>query len=329
MPATESHLNLQTTFPGNGSGRRAFTLIELLVVIAIIAILIALLLPAVQQAREAARRTQCRNGLKQIGVALHNYHDVHNVFPPGYISRGVTSTDMAGAETGPGFGWLTMLLPMMEQGALYNSMNFSLDATVSPNTTAALTSLPAFRCPSDTAPEKFTVTISSTDYTLGTANYVGIAGYTSLSMRPGAGNGLLYRNSSVRMRDITDGSSNTFAVGERTFELTPSTWYAALPGYSVYHGMASMPSMMDEGPPVLVLGHVGNGSMSMPGGGMMMAMEHTPNSTSHVANFSSRHEGGTHFLLADGSVHFLSENAAYRTFHYMGVRDDNQVIGEF
>src|SRR6056297_53414 len=90
---------------------RGFTLIELLVVIAIIAVLVALLLPAVQQAREAARRSSCKNNLKQIGVALHNYHDTFSALPPGYIARNVSATAMAGMESGPGFAWGTMLLP--------------------------------------------------------------------------------------------------------------------------------------------------------------------------------------------------------------------------
>ncbi|MFG0295400.1 MAG: DUF1559 domain-containing protein, partial [Maioricimonas sp. JB045] len=110
------------------SRRRGFTLIELLVVIAIIAILVALLLPAVQQAREAARRSQCKNNLKQIGLALHNYHDTHGSFPPGYIARYVSATDPASAETGPGFAWGTMILPFLDQSPTYNQLNFSLDA---------------------------------------------------------------------------------------------------------------------------------------------------------------------------------------------------------
>src|SRR5687768_201165 len=100
----------------SSSSRRAFTLIELLVVIAIIGILVALLLPAVQQAREAARRTQCKNNLKQLGLALHNYHDQHKLLPPGYVSDYTT----AGTDTGPGWGWAAMILPQIDQGPLFN-----------------------------------------------------------------------------------------------------------------------------------------------------------------------------------------------------------------
>src|SRR5215831_11626774 len=105
--------------------RRGFTLIDLLVVIAIIAVLIGLLLPAVQSAREAARRAQCSNNLKQIGLAMHNYHTSLDVFPPGYVSKTVGNA-LYGVETGPGWGWATMILPQLEQQPLYGALNFSL-----------------------------------------------------------------------------------------------------------------------------------------------------------------------------------------------------------
>jgi len=194
---------------------RGFTLIELLVVIAIIAILISLLLPAVQQAREAARRTQCKNNLKQLGLALHNYHDIHNVFPSGYTARGVVSSDPAAVETGPGFAWGTMLLPMMDQGNLYESLDFSLDAVDPANLAAADYVLEMFLCPTDPAPRKFTLP-SGTE--LPASNYVGIFGYGNVSMAPGTGTGIFYRNSSTRFRDVTDGTSNTICIGERMHE---------------------------------------------------------------------------------------------------------------
>ncbi len=310
--------------------KRGFTLIELLVVIAIIAILIALLLPAVQQAREAARRSTCKNSLKQIGLALHNYHDTHRVYPPGYIARGVVAGDLATAETGSGFAWGVMVLPFLDQAPLYNQLNLNLDCTVAPNIGLGNEGLSIFRCPSDTNQGVFSVTDGSNTYELSSANYVGIYGYGSLTMTPGAPSekGILYRNSNVRIRDLTDGSSNTIVVGERSFQhqftsastavQADSTWYAAIPGATRPAGMMSMP---DEGSATLILGHVGQGGM--------MNMHHPPNTTNHIANFSSKHEGGAHFLLGDGAVRFLSENMNYETFRHLGTINDGNVIGEF
>ncbi|MCA9046851.1 MAG: DUF1559 domain-containing protein, partial [Planctomycetaceae bacterium] len=199
------------------SRHRGFTLIELLVVIAIIAVLIALLLPAVQQAREAARRSQCKNNLKQIGLALHNYHDTFTVFPPGYITRNINNTAMATMESGPGFAWGTMILPYIDQAPLYNHFDFNEDATDHHNAEHGSEFLPVFACPSDPQPNKFTVTDGGgTTYELGSANYVGIFGYGSVTMNAGQpqGDGLFYRNSRKGMRDVTDGTSNTIMVGE-------------------------------------------------------------------------------------------------------------------
>ena len=137
--------------------RRGFTLNELLVVIAIIAILVALLLPAVQSAREAARRSQCKNGLKQTGLALHSYHETHSSFPPGFISRNVQASDpVTPTNIAPGFSWGTMILPNLDQEPLYSSLDFERDADDPTNLSFGQTSLPVFRCPSDPSQERFT-----------------------------------------------------------------------------------------------------------------------------------------------------------------------------
>ena len=319
--------------------RRGFTLIELLVVIAIIAILVALLLPAVQQAREAARRSSCKNNLKQIGVALHNYHDTFKVLPPGYIVRNISASAMASMEAaqgGPGFAWGTMILPQLEQAPLYDSMNFNLNSTDSPNIGLATTSLSVFLCPSDPAPLTFSVTDgSSNTYQLASANYVGVLGYGNVSMTPGkpAGKGVFYRNSSTKLRDLTDGTSNCMMVGERASThnfvqgapavAANSTWYAAIPDVQRPAGMG----MMTEWQGSLVLGHVGQPAMTSPM--VMPAMNHTPNTTNHIVNFSSPHTGGIQFLMADGSVHFLSENIFYDTYRELGEINDGNVLGEF
>ncbi len=125
--------------------RRAFTLIELLVVIAIIGLLVALLLPAVQSAREAARRAQCVNNLKQLGLALHNYEGSHQTFPPGYVSN----FNPSGTDTGPGWGWAAMLLPQVEQTNVFNAINFNLAVEAPANLTSRLVNVNNFLCPSD------------------------------------------------------------------------------------------------------------------------------------------------------------------------------------
>lgn len=298
--------------------RYGFTLIELLVVIAIIAILIALLLPAVQQAREAARRTQCKNNLKQLGIALHNYHDTLGSFPSGYI----TADTSAPANSAPGFAWSTLVLPSLEQGNLHDSFDFGVDAKDPVNTPFAVQYLSMFRCPSDTGQDTFTVSISGADYELSTSNYVGMYGYGSVTMNPDNRNGVFSRNSATKMRDIVDGTANTFLVGERHHDLGKSTWYAALEGYSVDSGMTMM--SMTEGPAQLVLGHVGQPAMmSMP------AMHHTANNTPHVVNYGSFHSGGSQFLQVDGSVSFVSDSINYDTYRRLGMRNDGEVIFDF
>ena len=162
--------------------RAGFTLIELLVVIAIIAVLISLLLPAVQSAREAARRAQCLNNFKQIGLALHTYHEIHGAFPPGYVSnyrRDSGDEGTAEDDIGPGWGWASQILPQLEQGTLYNTINFNLTMTYAANESAQLTRINTFLCPSDFTPNKVPVrdqTNSQTIYTVGTSNYVGVYG---------------------------------------------------------------------------------------------------------------------------------------------------------
>jgi prepilin-type N-terminal cleavage/methylation domain-containing protein len=161
--------------------RRGFTLIELLVVIAIIAVLIALLLPAVQQAREAARRTQCKNNLKQIGLALHNYLDTHLVFPPGYIDRNGNPNVTPDLDQGPGWGWASFLLPMMDQSNVHNQINFNQGVGLLSNITISQKPLSIFRCPSDGGRETFSVydsNFTTPIATLAFSNYVGCNGWS-------------------------------------------------------------------------------------------------------------------------------------------------------
>src|SRR4051812_46688665 len=138
---------------------RGFTLVELLVVIAIIALLVALLLPAVQQAREAARRTQCRNNLKQVGLALHNYHDTNSTLPPGWV--GVTSgqSDVNGIN---GWSWAARVLPQLDQSPLFNSINFNFQVGAASNLVPRTTGLAVYRCASDILPDKWNIRAADT-----------------------------------------------------------------------------------------------------------------------------------------------------------------------
>lgn len=183
--------------------RKAFTLIELLVVIAIIALLIALLLPAVQQVREAARRTQCRNQLKQLGLALHNYHDVHLSFPSGMIAANGNLQD--GMHSG-----LTLLLPQLDLTPVYNHYDFNLSWRDPANLPVASTSLSIFRCPSCPGglPQNGGYDLPTSDYAFSKGNRAWLCFDEKVQ------SGMFDVNSDTRARDVTDGLSNTFAMGE-------------------------------------------------------------------------------------------------------------------
>ncbi len=254
--------------------RCGLTLIELLVVIAIIALLIALLLPAVQQAREAARRTSCRSRLRQIGLALHAYHDTVGCLPPGFVA----------ADDGTGdfdnfFGWGAFVLPNLEQANLYDSLDFSTDLDESTNADHVARTLEVFRCPTD--PFQATYVAESSGVEFGVSNYPGSAGTNACAPQ---NDGVFGLNSSTRFRDVTDGTSNTFMVGER-IGFTPDlpdripVWagvYVTDPdsqNLEVVMGWTQVPLNQD----------VWN--------------EH---------GFGSHHDGGSHFLFCDGRVRFLS-----------------------
>ncbi len=222
--------------------RPAFTLIELLVVIAIIAILIGLLVPAVQKVREAAARTQCTNNLKQIGLAMHGYHDIMKCFPPGYSASGPFVN--GGTDTTPGWGWGTYILPYLDQGNVYQQFDLSQPVQ---NYPGIQTMLAVYLCPSDiTGTGAFAVTDNNWNTICMAAptsyagccggSYVTTAGTTSIVSTTtgmnstGVGNGILYRNSAVTFNQITDGSSNTVLVEERPFAHVMGTWAGAISG---------------------------------------------------------------------------------------------------
>ncbi len=300
--------------------RSAFTLIELLVVIAIIGVLVGFLLPAVQQAREAARRMACTNNLKQLGLAMHGHHDAKKNLPAGYVSPGVAADADSSSETSKGYAWGLFILPYLEEVTVFAAIDQSLEAAGTANeTTAAAALLNVYRCPTDAPPATFAVT-NGNPATLPSSNYAAILGWNNVSTEAGQGNGVFYRNSEIRFKDITDGLSKTICVGERKhvhafFDQGPydanTTWYAAVPGVERNAGMPMMP-MATEGPGSLVLGHVGQS-------GMMAGK--TPNHTNHIVHFSSSHPGGVVFLLCDGSTHFVADDIAYELFKALGTRN--------
>jgi prepilin-type N-terminal cleavage/methylation domain-containing protein len=279
--------------------RRAFTLIELLVVIAIIAVLIALLLPAVQQAREAARRTQCRNNMHQIALALHNYHDTHRCFPPGRVD-----TQDGSFRYCSNHSWLTMLLPFVDETSLYNAYNFSQPsvthgncsgATGAANATVVQSTLAQYLCPSDQA-----AVITSYGRS---ANIVGNFGTNmneyQFGSAIGSGKGLFWLCSCVRVRDIRDGTSQTFAGGERAYGIGDGpAWGAGVHGYM-------------EGETGVAMNPFG-------------AVYNAHNNRS----FASRHEGGAFFFFADGAVRFLSENIDIGTYRALSTIANNEVIDD-
>lgn len=315
---------------------QAFTLVELLVVIAIIGILVALLLPAVQSAREAARRAQCTNNLKQIGVALHNYHDTFGSLP-----AGVVHFQRPGDQQE--WGWAALLLPFLEEQGLHDQLRVTtrrLRAVLNNGTDRALVQHPlkVFRCPSDITKDLVEGTPRVRDFdgwaAVGTgffgatSNYVGVAGMWDMNEPVVSGvdqNGVLYPNSCVRLADVLDGVSNTFAVGERNFACSAGTWA---------------------------------GTRNSDGGGprgndyVLGRLSIRPNAfwnANCTDAFASYHPGGLQFVMCDGAVKFVDASIQFNNtavfalndpaagynqgnvglYQRLGIRNDGNVISRF
>jgi prepilin-type processing-associated H-X9-DG protein len=298
-----------------------------LVVVAIIGVLIALLLPAVQYAREAARRGSCVNNLKQIGIALHNYHNNFATFPPGYSSnwkRDGTDFGLAQDDIGMGWAWGSMILPQMEQPALFNAINFDLTMTYPDNYTAQLKRVQNYLCPSDVTPDMVPVRNqenTDTVYTVGTGNYVGMYGLGEIGESPGRADGLFFRNSKIGMADITDGASNTFAVGERSHNLSYVTWTGRAIGGWLF-ATSSFEGGMDKFNPdpeesfTMILGPVG----------LEDGLRTPNNPEAHVEDYWSWHPGGVHFLFADGSVHFIKSTIHPLPYRALATRAGSEAL---
>lgn len=327
--------------------RNGFTLIELLVVIAIIAVLIALLLPAVQQAREAARRSQCKNNLKQLGLGLHNYLDTHSVFPPSCFK---TLAQDGGITKYPGSPnttnvqsthWGAMLLPYLDQAPLYNRLTFG-DATViwssGNNLAARQTFLSVLNCPSSTDSRSYTQydkngtnigdNIAPCNYGVVSTGQVGNSATTLGFTQPYESttgndqmddedsayqltrlNGAFIRNVCMRSGKFTDGMSNTVAIGERFRNSTATI----NPRNRQYHCIGS-PNAQNQ-----------HSSFA----GTVATINDRTTDNKGYAGFHSSHTGGVHFLLMDGSVRFVSENIAMTTRNALATITSGDIVGEY
>ena len=324
----------RNTFPGNMFTRSGFTLIELLVVIAIIGVLVGLLLPAVQQAREAARRSACSNKMKQQGLAIHSFADVNpETFPAGWVGE-YENGEWHGDE-GEGFGFASRMLPYIEENSVYKTINFDQQVSHSSNAAARTTVISTFRCPSDSygtsdlfnpgaegsGEETPDASPGSNQYAR--SNYPGVFGSEHMSghddhddhvdltaalqaedegLEPGEGNGIFFAGgangkNAVSFRDVSDGLSKTIMIGERDSRLGGSLWIGR--GDGLESGMSRV---------------VGVG-------------EHVFNSSDpHFEDFFSSHPGGVSFVFADGHVAFLSDGMTETIFQALSTRAGGEVV---
>lgn len=303
-----------------------FTLVELLVVIAIIGILVGLLMPAVQSAREAARRISCQNNLHQIGVALHNYHSSFRQLPSGWIARDRNHHE-------PGWGWASAILPQLEQRAAYGQIDFSTPIEEDKHEPSRLTPIEAYLCPSDILEPLFFIAEGEEHddhdddhdedhdddhdhdhdheagvnvdigphhlFRIAKSNYVGVYGTYDIHEDLYKGDGLFYGNSRHRFRDILDGLSQTLMVGERNSRL----------GGSIWHGVI----------------HDAN----EPAARIVGAADHVPNSSAgHFEDFSSYHASGAQFVLSDGSVRMITQFIDLEVYHALTTRANKELIDD-
>jgi prepilin-type N-terminal cleavage/methylation domain-containing protein/prepilin-type processing-associated H-X9-DG protein len=296
---------------------RAFTLVELLVVIAIIGVLVALLLPAVQAAREAARKTSCGNNLHQIGVALNAHVASTKAFPPGYVSLVLADHE----DGGPGWGWGAKILPNMEQGNLYNKLDFSLPIDGPAAAPWRITSIPSFICPSDTEFEPlidvWNLGFETLLCKMAAASYVGSAG----TVRPTCKlcrdrfDGVFGRNRAIKPADITDGLSNTIAVGERSNYWASAAIWGVVPRSVVLDRRVR--GRYAAGPAYVL------GTTFVEGFNIEEAIMDDHSTMGTVAeSFFSMHPGGAYFVFCDGGVRFVREGAEPGVMNALATRDE-------
>jgi prepilin-type processing-associated H-X9-DG protein len=257
---------------------------------------VGLLVPAVQKAREAANRNTCQNNLRQIATALHNYHDGQGAFPPGYLTSG-PYVDGA-TDTSPGWGWGALILPFLEQASVYDQLNLSLPIEAPENAKAVKAILNVYRCPSDIWPqEPFVINdgLGNPLATVSASSYAGCVGNDLSEVTDRTGNGMLYRNSFVRMTDVTDGTSTTILVGERAWMQSQGTWVGAVNNGVIQRGRVNP----NPGNPL--------GTMAAPA--LVLVHAHLNNcqgdTDGGLDDYSSPHDNGAYMAYVDGSVRYL------------------------
>jgi prepilin-type N-terminal cleavage/methylation domain-containing protein len=310
---------------------RGFTLIELLVVIAIITVLIGLLLPAVQKVREAANRVSCTNNLKQIGLALHNYHDTRGSFPSAYLYTPPGSTTPPWSAVrkfdrppptpprkpeSPGWGWAALLLPFLEQDNLYNQITLTVPVEGVSHLGVRTTKLRVYTCPSDRSTGVFSVLTDTGEFVADAATNSYAACYGSqglLGTDPDNGTGIFSRNSRVTIADVHDGTSNTLAVGERGAFFTQTPWAGVMTGGSA-RTTADAPvfTSIAEPPPTMVMARVGRKQLNDP--------------YCEPYDFFSAHPGVCPFVFADGSVHGVRLTADVAVLQALATRAGDEVV---